>query len=106
MPNDGSPYPRDFVIDQAGIIRYANNEIDTEWMLEVIDTLIVNNGDNGLTGDINLDGIVNILDVIVLVNFVTGVSDPSADQVSYSDINLDGTLNILDIVSIINIILA
>ena len=29
MPNDGSPYPRDFVINQDGIISYANNEIDT-----------------------------------------------------------------------------
>ena len=36
MPNDGSPYPRDFIIDQDGVIAYANNEIDTEWMLSVI----------------------------------------------------------------------
>ena len=25
MPNDGSPYPRDFIINQDGIIAYANN---------------------------------------------------------------------------------
>ena len=30
MPNDGSPYPRDFIVDQEGILQYANNEIDTE----------------------------------------------------------------------------
>ena len=39
MPNDGSPYPRDFIIDQEGIVAYANNEIDTEWMLYVINDL-------------------------------------------------------------------
>ena len=40
MPNDGSPYPRDFVINQEGIISYANNEIDTAWMLSVINDLL------------------------------------------------------------------
>ena len=47
MQYDGSPYPRDFVIDQNGIIAYANNEIDTEWMISVIYDLInENNGKN------------------------------------------------------------
>jgi len=36
LPNDGSPYPRDFIVDQEGILRYANNEIDTEWMHYVL----------------------------------------------------------------------
>ena len=50
MPNDGSPYPRDFVIDQEGLIVYANNEIDTEWMLYEINNLI--DSTNGILGDI------------------------------------------------------
>ena len=37
LPNDGSPYPRDFIVDQEGILQYANNEIDTEWMHYVLD---------------------------------------------------------------------
>ena len=36
LPNDGSPYPRDFIVDQEGILQYANNEIDTEWMMYVL----------------------------------------------------------------------
>ena len=40
LPSDGSPYPRDFIVDQNGIIQYANNEIDTEWMLIVLDDLL------------------------------------------------------------------
>ncbi len=32
MPNDGSPYPRDFIIDQNGGIDYANNELDNDWL--------------------------------------------------------------------------
>jgi len=40
LPNDGSPYPRDFIVDQNGIIQYANNEIDMEWMIIVLDNLL------------------------------------------------------------------
>ena len=36
LPNDGSPYPRDFIVDQEGTLQYANNEIDTEWMHYVL----------------------------------------------------------------------
>jgi len=43
LPNDGSPYPRDFIIDQNGIIQYANNEIDTEWILIVLNDLLSGN---------------------------------------------------------------
>ncbi|MCS5652799.1 MAG: peroxiredoxin family protein, partial [Candidatus Marinimicrobia bacterium] len=32
IPNQGSPYPRDFIVDQNGILVYANNEVDTEYM--------------------------------------------------------------------------
>lgn len=40
IPNQGSPYPRDFIIDQNGVLVYANNEVDTEYMLYIIDELL------------------------------------------------------------------
>jgi hypothetical protein len=40
IPNQGSPYPRDFIIDQNGILVYANNEVDTEYMLYILDELL------------------------------------------------------------------
>ena len=40
MPNDGSPYPRDFIVDKEGVLQYANNEIDTEWMHYVLNECI------------------------------------------------------------------
>ena len=103
MPNDGSPYPRDFIIDQDGIIAYANNEIDTAWMLSVIDDLLYT--DNGLLGDINQDDFVNVLDVVTLINFVLSVNIPSDYEFIYSDMNFDNILNVLDIVILVNIIL-
>ena len=98
MPNDGSPYPRDFIIDQEGILQYANNEIDTEWMLYVLDELT--GGNQGVLGDINGDGISNILDLVLLVNLVI-----SNEYINTGDLNEDGMLNILDVVLLANFIL-
>ena len=103
MPNDGSPYPRDFIINQEGSISYANNEIDTEWMLSVIYDLI--NNSNGLIGDINQDNIINVLDIISLINFILGSQIPDDSQIISSDINEDQIINILDVVMLVNLIL-
>ena len=32
---------RGFIVDQAGILQYANNEIDTKWIQYVLDELTV-----------------------------------------------------------------
>tara|TARA_Y100001970_G_scaffold283010_1_gene397144 strand:+ start:538 stop:1032 length:495 start_codon:yes stop_codon:yes gene_type:complete len=102
MPNDGSPYPRDFIVDQDGIIQYANNEIDFEWMLYVIDELL---GYDYILGDINFDSSIDILDIVLIVNIILDVFNPSELQMSASDLNQDQMVNILDIVQVVNIIL-
>ena len=102
MPNDGSPYPRDFVINQDGVISYANNEIDTALMLSIIYDLL---SENILLGDINQDGLINILDVVNIINFILSDSIPTDDQSISSDLNQDDIINILDVVLIVNIIL-
>ncbi len=53
-------------------------------------------------GDINNDGILNILDVVELVNIVLD----DIDTIESSDVNQDGITNILDIITLINIILS
>ena len=104
MPNDGSPYPRDFIVDQKGILQYANNEIDTEWMIYVLDELTGNN--QGAAGDVNNDGVVNILDVIQSVNIILGANPtPTEYELWAADMNQDGNIDILDIVLIVNTIL-
>ena len=103
MPNDGSPYPRDFIINQEGIIAYANNEIDTEWMLSIIYDLMDNT--NGIIGDINQDYVINVLDIINLINFILGTEIPDNNQITLSDLNSDEIVNILDVVMLVNLIL-
>ena len=106
MPNDGSPYPRDFIVDQEGILQYANNEIDTEWMHYVLDELTGGNSD-GIAGDVNNDSLFNILDVIQTVNIILGANPtPSDYELWAADINQDGNIDILDVVTLANCILA
>ena len=59
-----------------------------------------------ILGDVNFDGILNILDVVSLVNYVLDIIPFLDEQVVISDITQDGDINILDIVTLVNIILA
>ena len=61
---------------------------------------------NGALGDINTDSIIDILDVVNIVNFIMGNSEPTFEQQYLGDLNQDGLINIQDIILIINIILS
>ena len=56
-------------------------------------------------GDVNDDGIINVLDIVAAVNFVLGSATPSDSEACASDYNGDGIINVLDIVAIVNIVL-
>ena len=60
----------------------------------------------GFPGDINQDELINILDIVVLINFILGNETPTTNEFSISDLNQDGVLNVLDIVQLVNIILS
>ena len=57
-------------------------------------------GDFTVIGDINSDGLINILDVVQVVNLI--LANEYDDN---GDLNEDGIINILDIVQLVNIIL-
>ena len=56
-------------------------------------------------GDLNADGVINVLDIVSTVNFVLGNATPSEDESCAADMNGDTIINVLDIVSIVNIVL-
>ena len=56
-----------------------------------------------ILGDINQDGIVDVLDVIILVNHILS---PASVELDGADLNGDGEVNILDVVALVNIILS
>jgi len=58
-----------------------------------------------LQGDANIDGIINIQDIILIVGNVLGNNDFTEDQSSQADANSDGIIDILDIIEVVNEIL-
>jgi hypothetical protein len=58
--------------------------------------------DNDLLGDVNGDGLLNVLDIVSLVNIILN----GDEYISSGDMNQDGSLDVLDIVTLVNIILS
>tara|TARA_B110000467_G_scaffold138134_1_gene136676 strand:- start:187 stop:1521 length:1335 start_codon:yes stop_codon:yes gene_type:complete len=56
-------------------------------------------------GDVNDDGGINILDIVLMVNFILGSNFPTDAESIASDLNQDSIVNILDVVQVVNIIL-
>ena len=67
-----------------------------------------------MSGDINFDSMINVLDIVMLVDIVLSGNDwvdsegnpLSDDQLTASDINGDNLLNVLDIVMLVDIVLS
>ena len=55
-------------------------------------------------GDLNLDGLNNVQDIILTINIILGAS-PSDYELCSGDINEDGFIDILDLVEMVNIII-
>ncbi len=65
--------------------------------------IIVNS--NITPGDLNFDSSLNVLDVIIMVNIILDIIDPSSQQLLIADMNNDTIINIQDIIVLINEIL-
>jgi len=55
---------------------------------------------NLLLGDVNYDGVIDILDISQIINYILGFEN----NIENADINGDGLINIIDIILVINLI--
>ncbi len=58
-----------------------------------------------LYGDVNFDGVLNITDVVLMVNFVITQDIPTEEESLTADMNQDGIINILDVITLVGEIL-
>lgn len=58
-----------------------------------------------MMGDVNFDGVINVLDIVMVVSEVLNPGGFDDTQMTAADLNSDGMLNILDVVMLVNLIL-
>jgi len=58
-----------------------------------------------IAGDVNLDDILNVIDIVIIVNFIVNENILSNKQFTISDINKDGDVDVVDVVILVNSIL-
>ncbi len=60
---------------------------------------------SSLAGDANLDGDVNVLDVVMIVGHILGTAELSGEGFDNADMDGTGDLNVLDVVMVVDLIL-
>ena len=86
----------------SGSYPVTTNQINliAQW----IDEGALSESNESMLGDMNDDGVVNVLDVVLIVNSI--LNGDSANDYPQADLNEDGLLNVLDVVLLVNIILS
>tara|TARA_Y100001938_G_scaffold4602_1_gene5766 strand:+ start:7945 stop:10782 length:2838 start_codon:yes stop_codon:yes gene_type:complete len=87
------------VLEPILAIGFSDNFTD---LLTDLD-LIITNYDVAtprLAGDVNNDGVLNILDIVLIVQHILGQGELTESQILAGDINESGGLNVLDIVEL------
>jgi len=123
LTNDSSPMWAEYRFILSNYI-----DLTSEVQFRFIASDLLNNGDTGsggslveaavddflleaisfgtpIVGDLNFDNDVNVLDIVLLVNFILDESIPNDDQYFAADLNGDSMLDVLDVVLLVNHIL-
>lgn len=56
-------------------------------------------------GDINLDELINVQDVVLVINYILGQIDLNQQQINLADLNNDVSINVQDIILLVSVIL-
>lgn len=93
---------------EGGIYEYMVKAIYTDGTESVWSNIqhvtLTGNGDEPLNGDVNCDGVVNIADVTVLIDYLLG-NVPEDFDTNAADVNDDGLINIADVTALIDLLL-
>lgn len=90
--------PADVEVSDITFVTYGALEAVTNF------TVVNEQGVEILLGDVNSDGTVNTQDILLIVDKILGVENPSFNPVA-ADLNIDGEINTQDILLVVDIIL-
>ena len=93
---------------EGGIYEYMVKAIYTDGTESVWSNIqhvtLTGNGDEPLQGDVNCDGVVNIADVTVLIDYLLGNNTATINLLA-ADVNGDSVINIADVTALIDLLL-
>jgi len=81
------------------------SDIISNALFNSYDNLDIISSSNTNLGDVNFDNQINIIDIVIMVNFILGLTQPTDEEFIAADVNEDGQLNILDLTTNISNIL-
>ncbi len=83
---------------------YYNSEEASGHISIAYETGIQNNSCNN-SGDVNFDGLLNLLDIIIIRDHIISAQTLTSNEQCQGDINYDSLIDVFDIVMILNLIL-
>ena len=57
-------------------------------------------------GDVNLDLVIDVLDIILIIDIILELYNPNENQLILADLNNDLLIDVLDVIMIVDIILS
>ena len=67
---------------------------------------ILEGDSTALLGDVNNDGVLNVVDVVQIVSYILNNEGLDSNQLEIADFNQDGNINVVDIVNLVTLILS
>ena len=100
--------PTNIEIDRTWAIAAYQNNIPNPFIIDhsLIERAYFYTEPEYNLGDLNLDGLNNVVDVVLLVNYILGIDTLSSDSIQLADLDSNELINIVDVVTLINIILS
>ena len=94
-------------IDRTWDIAYYQDNFPNPFIIDntLIERAYFYSYPNNNVGDINLDTLINVVDVVLLVNYILGIDSLSEDSIQQADLDDNNLINIVDVVALINLIL-
>jgi len=94
-------------IDRTWEIAVYQNNLPNPFILDnsLVERAYFYSPPNSNVGDINLDSLINVVDVVLLVNYILGIDSLSEESIQQADLDNNNIINIVDVVALINLIL-
>ncbi len=104
MDEQAENYDPVFIFD-SGECSYEFPGCTDQTAYNFVDTATWDDGSCIYYGDVNMDNVINVVDVIYLVGMVLQTVEPTIEESELADVVPDGVVNIMDIVQVIDWIL-